>query len=120
MSKKYIIARLNEKHVEESKPVFLAYTENKKGIEEVVMSLTPGLLACDFIFTGLKEENPRDYNGNFSLAYEPTIDIYTSPKNVGDRPNHFPSKVYSVNKMDSNEIKEFEEQLCYRLHLNKS
>lgn len=120
MSKKYIVARLDEKEVNKLEPIFFIYTESGKEIDEVVRSSTPGLLAFELMFDELKEKNPRDYTGNFALSYNPTIDIYVSPNSCGDQPNHLPSKGYDVNKMNPEERKVFEDELLSRLGLRNS
>ncbi|MEK6968899.1 MAG: hypothetical protein AABW48_00555 [Nanoarchaeota archaeon] len=117
MPKKYVVARLDEKLLGEPEPLFFIYMENRKGVDVIARSPTPGLLAFDFMFDELKEQNSRDYSGSFSLSYNPTIDVYVSPNSCGDQPNHSPSKIYDVNKMTPEERKIFEDELLLRLGL---
>ena len=117
VTKKYTVARLDEISTMDVKPLYLVYRELNKCISEVIRSISPFALAFEFMVNELKEENPKNYGGNFALSYDPTIDVYVSPR-VNVMRSSVPSRIYNVSKMSAEERKEFEDELILRLGLN--
>ena len=117
MLKKYIAVRLKDRKASNKNPSYLVYAESHKGIEEIVCATEPGLLAFELMFKGMHLENPPNYQGSFSLSYEPTISVYVSNKRYGSQDKHKKSHVYNVSKMIEQERFEFEKELFSRLGL---
>ena len=116
MTKKYTVARLDEISTTDVKPLYLVYRDSNKGISEVIRSISPFGLAFEFTVNELKEDKPKNYGGSFALSYDPTIDVYVSPR-VNVVKSSAPSRVYNVSKMSAEEREEFENELISRLGL---